>query len=414
MRQKGRSMDKSLPVDKKDLRDHRFVIIAQFGPPALAAIRSWGRRGIKVGLIQIAGGDEPVARSRYLADSITVTADDLLTGDGLAKVISFMRNFDADLLLAINEKFACLLDENRHLLPEGVSLMFSGTSETLVILSKGRQIEMARRIGMSLLPTWQINSTEFDRADFEKIDFPLCLRPAEPDGVRPSFKVKIAGSVKELETFIKGIEVFISPVLIQPFTNLPNLVVHGARGPDGTTCGMEGFLVERKFEGVTLTIRPFEISDELRRQCKMFVEEFGVIGPYHFEFLYDPATRTPWFLELNSRLGGTTAKVMACGYDEPAWALKAFGYDVNPGITRKGVTGSSKKAIGKFLIGALRGKLTPLDYPEESRWKRVVMALYGFAVWSDDVFAWDDLSATLALYGLPLPLKKPVDRRNIP
>lgn len=386
------------------------IIIAQFGPPALAAIRSWGRRGARVGLIQIVAEGEPVPQSKYLAEHIAMTADDLLSGDGLARAISFMRDFRADLLLPINEQFACLLDENRHLLPANIKMMFSGAEATRAVLSKSRQIETARRLGMSLLPTWEIGSGDFDFSVFSDADFPLCLRPAKPGGVRPSFKVQIARNTNELEGFIRGITQFNSPVLAQPFTNVPNLVVHGARGPDGTACGVEGFLVERKFEGVTLTIRPFAIGDELRRQCMAFVEEFNVIGPYHFEFLYDPATGTPWFLELNSRLGGTTAKVMSCGYDEPAWALKAFGYDVDPGRTRNGVTASSKKAIGKFLVGALKGKLTPLDYPDEPRWKRIIMALYGFAAWRDDVFAWDDLPAALTLYGLTFNGKKQAEK----
>ncbi|MDO3379748.1 hypothetical protein [Geoalkalibacter halelectricus] len=387
-----------------------LVLISQFGPPSLASIRSWGRRGARVGLIQIVSAGEPVPRSRYLADHIAVTADEFMSGDGFARALTFIRDFNADLLLTISEQFACLLDENRHLLPDNMQLMFSGAETTRAILSKSRQIAMAGKLGMKLLPTWEIGGRDFDWSQISPKDFPLCLRPSKPGGIRPSFKVRIVRSAEELDAFIKTIEQFNSPVLAQPFTNVPNLVVHGARGPDGTACGVEGFLVERKFEGVTLTIRPFAISDELRRQCMAFVEEFGVIGPYHFEFLYDPETQTPWFLELNSRLGGTTAKVLACGYDEPAWALKAFGYDVDPGRTRNGVTASSKKAIGKFLLGALKGKLTPLDYPDEPRWKRVVMALYGFAAWRDDVFAWDDLPAAMALYGLTFDGKKQAEK----
>ncbi len=384
---------------KKDLRGQGFVIIAQFGPPALAAIRSWGRRGVRVGLIQIAGRSEPSPRSRFLTDHISMTADEFISGDGLKRSVDFMQDFGTDILLTINEEFCCLLDQNRNLLPEGVRLMFSGSSATRAILSKGRQIEAAKRVGMSLLPTWEVMDASFDVTKMGDVVFPLCLRPAEPGGVQPPFKVEIVDSFKGLEAFIKRIEKFNSPVLVQPFTNVPNLVVHGVRGPDGQCWGVEGFLVERKFEGVTLTIRPFQIKDELRQQCMAFVEDFGVIGPYHFEFLYDPATQTPWFLELNSRLGGTTAKVMACGYDEPAWALKAFGYEVDPGRTLNGVTASSKKAIGKFLLGAIKGKLTPLDYPDEPRWKRIFMAFYGLIVWRDDVFSLDDLPATLSLYG---------------
>ena len=377
------------------------IIIAQFGPPALAAIRSWGRLGARVGMIQILSEGEPAPRSRYLTDHIAMTTEEFLSSEGLARAVTYLHEFGADLLLTINERLACHLDENRHLLRKNIRFLFSGSEATRAVFCKSRQLDAARRLGMNLLPTWAVDSADYDLSVISPTHFPLCLRPASPGEVLPSFKVKIVRTPAELERFIHSITQFGSPVLVQPFTNVPNLVVHGVRGLDGRSCGVEGFLVARKFEGVTLTIRPFEIDADLRQQCVTFVEDFDVSGPWHFEFLYDPVSGTPWFLELNSRLGGTTAKVLACGYDEPAWALKAFGVDISPGLVREGVTASSKKALGKFLLRACKGQLTPLDYPDEPRWQRVIMALYGLAMWRDDVFAWDDLPGTLTLYGLP-------------
>ena len=125
------------------------IIISQFGPPALSAIRSWGRRGARVGLIQIVAEGEPVPRSRYLADHIAVTADEFMNGDGFARALTFIRDFNADLLLTISEQFACLLDENRHLLPDNMQLMFSGAETTRAILSKSLQIAPRRRLDLT-------------------------------------------------------------------------------------------------------------------------------------------------------------------------------------------------------------------------------------------------------------------------
>jgi hypothetical protein len=118
--------------------------------------------------------------------------------------------------------------------------------------------------------------------------------------------------------------------------DLPNLVVHGARTIGGTSIGLHAFLVDRKFETVTLSIRPTVLEKDLEEKCIEFTNHFDVIGNYHFEFLIDRKNGSIYFLEINNRLGGTTAKVFALGYDEPLLALQSYGVlPISPGTSNQ-------------------------------------------------------------------------------
>jgi hypothetical protein len=192
--------------------------------------------------------------------------------------------------------------------------------------------------------------------------------------------------------------------------HLPNLVVHGARTVDGDSIGLQGFLVERKFEGVTLTIHPANLEKNFLEKCVQFTDYFNVTGNYHFEFLMDKKNNSIFFLELNNRLGGTTAKVFALGYDEPLLALQSYGVlptSPETGNQRRAtivhrpltnVTVSSKQALLKYFYYTIRGRLTLIDYPSEAVLVRIVRTVYGFLRYRDDIFMLRDIKGSMALY----------------
>lgn len=375
------------------------IIIAQFGPPSLAAIRSWGKQGARVGMIQIISEKEHPVRSRYLAEHITMTAETFFSQKGFLTAIQFIKDFKADALLTINEKFACHLDENRHMLPNGITFLFSNAAVNRNVLSKSKQIELARSVGFNILPTWEIKNNSNVFSLLSNASFPLCLRPAGTGAIKPGFKAECFFSADEIHKYVKQKTIFKGSIIAQPFIDSPNFIVHGVRGPNGHHYGLSGFLVKRKFKGVALTIQAADIKDALAWKCRALVDRLNVTGPYHFDFLYEQSTDTPWFLELNNRLGGTTAKIMACGYNEPAWILKAFGYEIEPGRPEKRITASSKRAILKYIATTAKGNLSLIDHPDEPRWKLLMTALFGLFTWRDDVFDLHDLKGTLALWG---------------
>ena len=376
----------------------RPVILGAFGPPGLAFLRSWGMKGYRVGIVSIQPERGPKPSSRYLAGFTILSPDKLYTQDGIRIIGDFLGKFRASGLICINEKIACWLNNNRRYLPEQVEIWLPPNETIVNVLSKKRQIQVAKKVGLRVLPTWFIN---WERQSSEKIserDFPLCLRPSEPGSIKPSFKVHIVDSSEALAGFVKGLKEIRSPIVAQPFLNLPNMVVHGARSISGKSTGMEAFLVERKFEGVTLTIKPFTLDPDLQQKCIAFTDIMGVSGSYHFEFLLDPVSRDAFFLEINNRLGGTTAKVFACGYDEPLYALQAYGVNVQNSNKIKDITVSSKQALLKYIYYALTDRLSSLDYPDEPKAVRILKALWGLAFYRDDVWNWRDLKGSVDFY----------------
>jgi hypothetical protein len=228
--------------------------------------------------------------------------------------------------------------------------------------------------------------------------FPLCLRPDHPDDVRPAFKVQLVDSRNDLIRYVSQLEKLDKPLLGQRFANLPNLVVHGARTVGGDAIGLQAFIVENKFQGVTLTIRPVQLDESLRNRCIKFVDAFEFTGNYHFEFLVDQPRDKVYFLEINGRLGGTTAKVFALGYDEPTLALESYGMcESFPQIIRNSIA-SSKHALIKNGIYAIRGRLTRMDFPVNSKSAKVLKSLYGIFRYKDEVLTLSDIRGSVAFY----------------
>lgn len=374
------------------------VIIGQFGPPTLACIRSWGRQGFPVGMVCMKYPKESNPSSKYLTNFTILPSEKLHTPEGIQVICEFLKSFQATGITCVAENIACWIHDNKHLFPSEVALWIPHSKTIHELNSKQKQIEVAHTVGFKVLPTHYIEKEVSQIHSIPSGQFPLCLRPSEPKTVEPSFKVKLVSSQKDLMSFIGTLHKIEKPIIAQPFLNKPNYVVHGARTVTGSTIGMQAFLVERKFEGVTLTIRPTQLDTDLQNKCIDFVNHFNITGNYHFEFLIDQKNDAVYFLELNNRLGGTTAKVYACGYDEPLFALQAYGVEGNNQSKVNDVTVSSKRALLKYLIYTLKGKLTPFDYPSGCNLTRLAKTIYGFFRYKDDVFTLHDLRGSLALY----------------
>jgi hypothetical protein len=382
-------------------------------------------QGFCVGMVCIGSKKEPPPDSKYLTDFVTLPTNKLNTPDGIQIIKEFLIRSCATGITCVAESVACWLNDHRHMFPDEVAIWLP-TNETIKnLISKQKQIEIAREIGFKVLPTYLIDK-KFETGDhIPREDFPLCLRPDDPASVTPVFKAHLVHSRGDLIEYVKSMRKIDGPIVAQPFMHLPNLVVHGARTVSGDSIGLQGFLVERKFEGVTLTIRPINLKKDFLDKCAEFTNRFNVMGNYHFEFLVDNGNNgSIYFLELNNRLGGTTAKVFALGYDEPLLALQSYGVlptspstinhqpssivqrlktsieqpstIANRPLTH--VTVSSKQALLKYFYCTVRGRLTPLDYPSEPTLIRLAKTTYGFFKYRDDVFMLCDIRGSLALY----------------
>jgi hypothetical protein len=376
----------------------RPIILSSFSPPALACMRSWGRVGFNVGFIWINRQGESKPKSRYLSGYVPFEQSLLYSEKGIEVIGNCIRELGGTGIVCIADRIGAWISENRDRLPRGVAVLVPAAKTIGDLLSKRRQIEVAREVGLNVLPTYFVDGRKEGIDLIPENEFPVCLRPDLPGTVDPGFKAEVVATRGKLMDYVAGLRRIDRPLIGQRFMNQANLVVHGARSLTGNTIGLQGFLVRRKFEGLTLTINPTKISEELKAKCIRFTEKFEVTGNYHFEFLVNEDRSEVNFLELNNRLGGTTAKVYACGYDEPLLALKAYGVGSEPHASVKNVVASSNTALVKYLLYTIWGKLTPLDYPSERRVERIAKTIYGLMVYRDDIFDWKDLKGTISLY----------------
>lgn len=235
------------------MKDIRPVIVAVYCSPTLACIRSWGRQGWKTGLVCIQKETEPRTISSYLNDLAILAPEKLYTADGIEIISEFLKRFRANGVTCIFEDTACWINDNRHLLPKNIAIWLADNKIIKPILSKQKQLEVARSVGFHVLPTYFISLENCRDHSIPPEHFPLCLRPAEPNIVKPFFKVRLVFSKNELFDFMGSLGEIRAPIIAQPFMNMPNLLVHGCRSRSGVSFELAAFIVRRKFQGIALS-----------------------------------------------------------------------------------------------------------------------------------------------------------------
>ena len=132
-------------------------------------------------------------------------------------------------------------------------------------------------------------------------------------------------------------------------------------------------------------------DESLERNCRRFAAGLGLSGVFHFDLLQDTASGQVYFLEANGRLGGTTGKVLALGWDEPAslpYVHGAICADLPPADLHPGALAYNAQAALKFLLRSMRGALTTLDHPDASSFEAATSLLRMLVIGRDEVDIW--------------------------
>ncbi len=373
----------------------RIVLHGSWCWPFLAFARSCQRQNVRVYLLE---SRQPRCRwrrySSCLAGGAALPAEAIDTPGGVTMVRKYAASVKADGLVSLNNARMVRLARNRSLFEPGCKLLMPSAEVLRWVSSKGNQIELAGRVGFDVLPTTHLAKAS-DCGNVLPDRYPVVLRPDRKQVGVPSFKVEVAHTRGELRAIVDDWAPLCGPLIAQPMVRLPNLVVHGARSETGALLAMKAFLVPRKFEAVTLTIQPAEFPAGVERCCRDFVEKAGITGCFHFELLFSPRENRAWFLEINARLGGTTDKVTALGFDEPSYLLQAYGIKTAaralPARGRR--LAANKRALLKHGLWAMRGRLGGLDYPGGTRFRQVLRSARDLCLAKDSIFDWRDRRA---------------------
>ena len=322
---------------------------------------------------------------------------DIGTERGLGIIRRFVASTEAEGVISTDEPTLRWLTRKRGLFEPNCRVMAPSAEVLERLMSKAEQAEIAAEAGFHVLPTWYLNHAG-DRLKIPEAQFPVCVRPAYPNSVQPAFKAKVLVSGNEMALWLASLRIT-HPLIAQPFRVGPNMIVHGVRDLQGKMLALTAYRTSRKYRGLAQSIEPMELTGDLRDCCRRFIEASGIVGPFHFDLLYSDADACAWFLEVNARLGGTTAKVAGLGYDEPGLTMEAFGMALPAGAAlmpgRRRVT--SKRSLAKQILRLLIAKDAELSYPVESRPATLWHALREMALISDASLRLDDLEGS-ALY----------------
>lgn len=342
-----------------------IAMLGRLGTPQLACLRSWRRAGVDALFLH---ADE-VPLSPHAARLLGVGAVDLgplrLDDPGfVARLAKLLAERGVTALTCVSQPIAEALWACKARLPAGVQVAAAHPTATQRLQSKAFQDELARRCGLPTLPTWLLAPGQPVRLPDDA--YPVVARPDVARRADPPFKLAVLPDRRALQRLVSAQQSGASAVIVQPLRQGPNLLVHAWRSADGRTAGQLGFAVTHKHRGLTVAMQPCPLPAPLAEGCARMAEELDLRGVFHFEFIVDAVTGQAYFLDLNPRLGGTTGKVLAAGYDEPLALLATLQPEAWPRTRfvapRLHATGGLHQAAGA-LLSALRGRSTVADHP---------------------------------------------------
>lgn len=361
------------------------AFFGEFAPPALACLRAWHRAGFDTRLLCDTRDGLRLARSAALDRRMAVpfpTEEEWTAWAGLLDVTG-VTALSETRLRRLN---AIVSGENAR---TGV---WSPPSERLARLQqKDQQRRVAEESGFSTLPTQLLD------ADNENppMPFPCVARPNE-EGSRAGFKARHVPSEQALKSLAGKCA---TTLVLQPFRDWPSMVIHGARSVGGQILALHAWFVPDKHRGLALTLRPCALPEHLAEATRQFADRVGITGPFHIDLLWNPETSEHAFMEMNGRLGGTTPAVTACGYPEGAMVPCCYSdqFEV-PEYTIHDRWVANRQALLRYAWDAIRGRLTPLDYPRRSRALALAFVAKAFMLTKDTVWDWRDVEGSVCLY----------------
>ncbi|MGA3118049.1 MAG: hypothetical protein ABSF90_26915 [Syntrophobacteraceae bacterium] len=371
----------------------RVLILAHCGPGILTVARSCRRQGVELHLLHVSRGKNRCRSCSVGATDVAIFSPDLIgTPPGIDTLAKHAARIGATALIAFCDNELVWLAEHRQAFEPSCKVLVQSSVSLSQLLSKCYQLEIARKVGFQVLPTFLlVEAGDADRVPDSA--FPLVLRPNCAEDVKPYFKVRLTKSRVQLQDFLQELQFVRSPIIAQPFMDLPNLIIHGVRSTDGRVLASRSYFVSHKFEGVSLSIEPHPLPEQMEHMCLEFVRQAGVTGCYHFEFLFSPEKKLAYFLEINIRMSGITDKVTKLGFDEPSLLLQA--YRAIPHAPMFQETNRSrvvnKRTLLRHILWAARGKLTELDYPSVSPLRHILYSCRDLLLAKDSVFDWRDL-----------------------
>ncbi len=383
-----------------DISVTSILLFGELNPPLLTFARSCKKQGIRTFLIDVKPGKKLFGSySSAISGSFLFPGEYLYDSKGIQWINQIARQVDAQAIAAVSDSLNLWLSRSRsNDVLEPVPLT-SGPIVLENLSSKEYQNRLARKHGLTVLDSWYMTCPD-DVSSIPENAYPVCIRPSDPNLIRPSFKALVCDDPIQLASIVRSRTSMEGPIIAQSYKDCPNMVLCMARDKKGKVGITASFLVEKKFQGFALKLSAFQLPEHILQKAVGLVEEIGIAGVLHFDFLYQD--NELYFLEINARLGGVTDKVYKLGYDEPRYAVNSF-FDTGETAGAMKFSGKyqavvNKKAVLKYLLFSLLGKNERIDYPRLSKGKHLTGAVHDLFMVKDSMFDAADLKGYFWFY----------------
>lgn len=271
-------------------------------------VRAFTRRGARASILKRLPLGAPIEITPPEGDA-DAAAEDLRAA---------LRTEAIDVVMGLDDVSLWLIDRAADQTPAasmvGPSLRYA--------LDKEAQIEAARAAGLAVPPTAIVRGADDVPVDFE---FPAIVKPSAAIELENGRLKK--GDVHYLTRHadaanIPQLPADAPPFLMQPLIHGVGMGVFGFAGADGPTAwfGHRRVRMMNPHGSGASACAAAAPDDDLKAAAERFIRAIAWRGPFMIELLRG-ADGTPWFMELNGRLWGSTALARRMGFEYPAWAV---------------------------------------------------------------------------------------------
>jgi D-aspartate ligase len=326
----------------------------------LAAIRSLGRRGLRV----LAVDHRPYAlgfRSRYAEPR--VAPDPLDDEDGFIAALRSLAEETDDLLpvFPTHDEHVNAIARHADVFAERYRFPFPDWDVLERIQSKRHQLETAESVGVPVPRTFYPGSAEEARAAGEELGFPLIVKPSANVGFRRSHKRQLfrCESADELERAYEAAASH-EPMVQELIPSGPEemYTLGSYLDRDGQALGLFSGRKLSQTRGYMGSARVGEALwvDEVVEHGLALLRGLGFHGISQVELMRDPRDGRYKLLEVNPRLWQWHSLAAACGVDLPWIAYRDLVGDPLPPAR---MHGDGKR----WAITLMAGKPLALERP---------------------------------------------------
>jgi predicted ATP-grasp superfamily ATP-dependent carboligase len=329
--------------------------------PALAVIRSLGRKGIEITGATDDSSDFPLF-SRYCKKKIHLRAKQEDIEGRLDELLAIFKNNHFDVFLPVlSENILLALAKRRNDFEQYTRFILPSFDQLIGLNNKASVSSLLLELGLPRPKTYFVESGMNLDSILQTAVFPLVIKPCWGEGAKG---VRVISSPNDLKPAYNEINKTHGPVLIQEFiqgvkhtavfllnkdSEVRRFFVHRAIREYPISGGPTCFLVSVKYDPI------FEIGLKL-------LNRLHFTGLASMEFILDDNDGKPKIIDVNPRFYGPIQCAIAAGVDLPFAVFNlAINGDINSDLSYKeGVTCRHLLFEDtKHMIGVLRGAKSP-------------------------------------------------------